>query len=297
MYCQRCGSQLRNDAHFCGVCGATTNPPPPSQPPQPGPASGYPTPTPYSVQPVQPGYPQPAPYGQPPALAEYPVQPAYPQPVQYLQPLPTPSQPPPYAPAYPPTYYQPQPANPGSNQYPQPVAPAPAQQPVANSKSPGPWQQSAVGVPPGSVVAPIILGATYPPYGRRAAAFLIDISLILLFIGAAVVPMTGVLSGVNTDTLTVVLASIVSLASLVFLIWYPIVQPGRTSQTLGMRLLEIKVVDQKGKPPGIGKMAVRFLIGYPLCAIIMGVGFLVPLWDVQKQALDDKLVNTYVIIE
>lgn len=303
MYCQNCGRPLRNDSKFCGVCGAPNYPPAPAPgqgmaPAQPPPAAAYPPPV---AQP-QSGYPQPASYQQPmPYQQAAPPAgyPPYPQPVQHLQPIlgqpgPWPAQPQP-AQGYPPPYY-PQQAMPGGQ------PPAQAQQPVAPNRQPqapagyvAASPQRPVAPPPGSVVAPIVPGATYPAFGRRAVAFLIDIFLVLLFITAAVLPLSGVLTGLNTDTLTIILAVIVSLGSLAFLLWYPIIQPGRTGQTLGKRLFSIKVVDRRGNPPGIDKMAVRFLIGYPLCAIIMGVGFLAPLWDVQRQALDDKLVDTYVI--
>lgn len=307
MFCHNCGRPLRTDARFCGVCGTSTYAPMPAAPGQGmTPAQPPPTPAGYSpfvAQPAplpQPGYPQPAPYQQPmPYQQAAPPAgyPPYPQPVQHLQPIPGqpgswPVQP---AQGYPQPYYQ-QPAMPGGQ------PPVQVQQPVASYRQPqapagnvaaGPQRPTAP--PPGSVVAPIVPGATYPAFGRRAAAFLIDIFLVLLFLTAAVLPLSGVLTGMNTDTLTIILAVIVSLGSLAFLLWYPIIQPGRTAQTLGKRLLNIKVVDQRGNPPGIDKMAVRFLIGYPLCAIIVGVGFLVPLWDVQRQALDDKLVDTYVI--
>lgn len=280
MYCQNCGQPLRNDARFCGVCGTPNYPPTPAPgqgmtPAQPPPAAAYPAPVappasyppyPHSVQPLQPTW-QPG------------SGPAQPQLVQgYSQPY-----------------------------YPQQAMPA-SQPPVQAQQSAAPFLQSPApaahalngslarpGAPPGSMLAPIVPGATYPVFGRRAMAFLIDMFLVLLFIAAAALPLSGVLTGMNTDTLTIILAVIVSLGSLAFLLWYPIIQPGRTGQTLGKRLLNIKVVDRRGSPPGIDKMAVRFLIGYPLCAIIMGVGFLVPLWDVQRQALDDKLVDTYVI--
>ncbi len=287
MYCQNCGRPLRNDARFCGVCGTPVYPPP--LPPSPGAApappmqamaAGYP---PAGVQPpppMQPGYQAPASYQQPPPYyppAPQSVYPPHSQAAQHLQPIPG-------QPAYGPVPQQPLPGYPQPYYYP-PAMPG-GQQPA---------QGQPMAAPPGSLVAPIVPGATYPAFGRRAVAFLIDIFLVLLFIAAAALPLSGVLTGQNTDALTIALAVIVTLAALAFLLWYPIIQPGRTGQTLGKRLLNIKVVDRRGNPPGIDRMAVRFLIGYPLCAIIMGVGFLVPLWDVQRQALDDKLVDTYVI--
>lgn len=284
MYCQNCGQPLRSDARFCGVCGT------PNYPPTLAPGQGMPP-----AQPPPPGYPQPAPYQQTAPPASYPP---YPQAVQHLQPTwqpgSAPAQPQ-LAQGYPQPYY-PQQAMPAGQ------PPVQAQQPaVPSPQTPAPAAYAVNGplprpvAPPGSMLAPIVPGATYPVFGRRAAAFLIDIFLVLLFIAAAALPLSGVLTGLNTDTLTIILAVIVSLGSLAFLLWYPIIQPGQTGQTMGKRLLNIKVVNRRGNPPGIDRMAVRFLIGYPLCAIIMGVGFLVPLWDVQRQALDDKLVDTYVI--
>lgn len=284
MYCQNCGQPLRIDARFCGVCGT------PNYPLTPAPGQGM-----APAQPPPPGYPQPAPYQQAAPPASYPP---HPQAVQHLQPTWQPGSAPvqpQLAQGYPQPYY-PQQAMPASQ------LPVQAQQPAAPSpQTPAPAAYAVNGslarpvAPPGSMLAPIVPGATYPVFGRRAAAFLIDMFLVLLFIAAAALPLSGVLTGMNSDTLTIILAVIVSLGSLAFLLWYPIIQPGQTGQTMGKRLLNIKVVNRRGNPPGIDRMAVRFLIGYPLSAIIMGVGFLVPLWDVQRQALDDKLVDTYVI--
>lgn len=298
MYCQNCGQPLRNDARFCGVCGTPNYPPTPAPgqgmaPAQPPPGAAYPGPVAPPAQPAPlapPGHPQAAPYQQPVPYQQA-APPAsyapYPQSVQQpmWQPGSGPAQPQ-LAQGYPQPYYSQQ-AMPASQ------PPVQAQQPAAYAVN-APLQRP-VAPPPGSVVAPIVPGATYPAFGRRAAAFLIDIFLVLLFIAVAALPLSGVLTGMNTDALTIILAVIVSLGAFAFLLWYPIIQPGQTGQTMGKRLLNVKVVDRRGNPPGIDKMAVRFLIGYPLCAIIMGVGFLVPLWDVQRQALDDKLVDTYVI--
>lgn len=266
MFCQNCGQPLRSDARFCGVCGTPNYPPTPAPYQQAAPPASYP-PYPQAVQHLQPTW-QPGSGPAQPQLAQ-----GYPQPYYPQQAMPA---------SQPPVQVQ-QPAAPS------PQTPAPAAYAVNGSLV------RPVAPPPGSMLAPIVPGATYPVFGRRAAAFLIDMFLVLLFIAAAALPLSGVLTGMNTDTLTIILAVIVSLGSLAFLLWYPIIQPGQTGQTMGKRLLNIKVVNRRGNPPGIDRMAVRFLIGYPLSAIIMGVGFLVPLWDVQRQALDDKLVDTYVI--
>ena len=142
---------------------------------------------------------------------------------------------------------------------------------------------------------------TFPSYGRRGVAFLFDILVVslvvVLFAVATLAPIINILRDVETiKPFPVVLAILVGIISIAFLVWYPIILPRRTGQTLGKRLMNLKIVDWKTRAvPGMGKLAARFYLGYPLSAIILGIGFLLPLWDAQKQALHDKVMKTDVI--
>lgn len=324
MYCPNCGTQSQPNARFCMKCGTVLGPQaaaggqqPAQQPPYQQPAQQpvqQPVPPPPYQQPAQQPYQQPVqqpvqqpapsqPYQQP---VQQPVQqPAPPQPYQQpaQQPYQQPAQQPPFQQPVPQQPYQQPPAQPyqqpGPQPYQQPAQPAyqpPVQlnQPLSRQPAPG---QPAAGAAAGSGAAGV-----FPSYGRRAVAFLFDMLIVsvvvVLFAVATIAPVVLILSGEGDQVpaLEKVLAVIVGLISVAFLVWYPVILPRRTGQTLGKRLMHTKIIDWKTRAvPGMGAIAVRFYIGYPLSAIILGIGFLVPLWDVQKQALHDKLVNTNVI--
>ncbi len=65
-------------------------------------------------------------------------------------------------------------------------------------------------------------------------------------------------------------------------------------QTLGQMVIKNQVVRVDGKPVDLRTATLRFL-GYILCFLTLGIGFLMILWDDQKQGLHDKIAKTYVI--
>jgi uncharacterized RDD family membrane protein YckC len=68
---------------------------------------------------------------------------------------------------------------------------------------------------------------------------------------------------------------------------------GRNGATMGKRVMKVKVLDPQGQPLGFGKAFLRELVKYALgsfCFILL----LWPLWDEQKQGLQDKIFNTHV---
>lgn len=66
-------------------------------------------------------------------------------------------------------------------------------------------------------------------------------------------------------------------------------------QTLGKRLLGIKVVDAEGEPPGWGRAAMRELVGKPLSGLSLGLGFLAALFHPERRALHDLVGGTRVV--
>lgn len=66
-------------------------------------------------------------------------------------------------------------------------------------------------------------------------------------------------------------------------------------QTLGKRLLGIKVVDAEGEPPGWGQAAMRELVGKFLSGLSLGLGFLVALFHPKRRALHDLVGGTWVV--
>ncbi len=65
-------------------------------------------------------------------------------------------------------------------------------------------------------------------------------------------------------------------------------------QTLGQMVFNIKVVRVDGKPVDLRTSTIRFL-GYILCVLTLGIGFLIAAFDKKKQGLHDKLAETYVV--
>jgi uncharacterized RDD family membrane protein YckC len=74
---------------------------------------------------------------------------------------------------------------------------------------------------------------------------------------------------------------------------YNIYLLGRDGATLGKRWMKIKVLDPQGQPLGFGKAFLRELVKGALgnlCFIL----WLWPLWDQEKQGLQDKIFSTHV---
>jgi uncharacterized RDD family membrane protein YckC len=67
-------------------------------------------------------------------------------------------------------------------------------------------------------------------------------------------------------------------------------------QTLGMRLLGIRVIDSHGDPHLDMRTAVRRLLGAVLSVLTLGVGFLMILFSDRRQGLMDRMANTEVIL-
>jgi uncharacterized RDD family membrane protein YckC len=68
---------------------------------------------------------------------------------------------------------------------------------------------------------------------------------------------------------------------------------GRDGATLGKKMMHVKVLDQQGQPLGFGKAFLRELVKHALgsaCFILL----LWPLWDNEKQGLQDKIFGTHV---
>ena len=65
-------------------------------------------------------------------------------------------------------------------------------------------------------------------------------------------------------------------------------------QTLGQMAGHIKVVRQDGNPMDLATAVLRF-IGYVVCVLTLGIGFLMITWDKQKRGLHDRLAGTYVV--
>ena len=87
---------------------------------------------------------------------------------------------------------------------------------------------------------------------------------------------------------------IVMLLSLIIGVAYYVIFIGWKGATPGKMLLKIKVVRPDGQPVGYGQSFLRY-IGYMASSIILGIGYLMAIWDDEKRALHVRIASTRVI--
>lgn len=141
----------------------------------------------------------------------------------------------------------------------------------------GPPAQSPQGTPRHSGQGP---SGPRANFGQRLLALLVD-SVILGIAQFLLQALFGRSAGV--------LSTIVGLAYYVYLEGSP------AGQTVGKKLLNIRVVDfQTGGPLGFGKAALRW-VGRILSTIPCLLGFFWMLWDKERQTWHDKIATTVVV--
>jgi uncharacterized RDD family membrane protein YckC len=132
------------------------------------------------------------------------------------------------------------------------------------------------------------------PFLLRCGAILIDYIILIaapvlsLIIGRLMeVESTKLLhsSIANTGWLIMVL---LALTNFVFL-------PLLVGQSVGKMLTGLRVVKKDGSAPLLGSLFLRHLIGYPLTALTLGLGFFFSLLNEKGRALHDFIAGTVVI--
>ncbi len=123
----------------------------------------------------------------------------------------------------------------------------------------------------------------YANWGQRFLAYLVDIApIIILEIIFIRIP---------------VILALIGLASLGWSIYNRWYQGGTTGQSLGKKVMKIRLVSEEtGQPIGPLMAFVRDIC-HVVDAIICYIGFLFPLWDAKRQTLADKIVRTVVVPE
>ena len=86
-----------------------------------------------------------------------------------------------------------------------------------------------------------------------------------------------------------------SVVTLVVGVAYGVLFIGLKGQTPGKMALGIRVVDQRWNIPGIGRAALREIIGKLVSTIVILLGFLWIGWDRQKRGWHDHISGTYVV--
>ncbi|MFJ7215267.1 RDD family protein [Amycolatopsis sp. NPDC098790] len=147
-------------------------------------------------------------------------------------------------------------------------------------------QQAPFGQPGTPFGAP----QNYANWGQRAGALLIDQAPVIVIYLLAVILFVSGAYGLGGA-----LYGLGALAGIGWAVYNRWIQQGNTGQSLGKRILGIKLIsEQTGQPVGAGSAFLR-----DLCHIADGaacyIGFLWPLWDDKSQTFADKIVSTVVV--
>ena len=106
----------------------------------------------------------------------------------------------------------------------------------------------------------------------------------------------GVILGVVNFLLSRILGAAGSgLSILVGLAYYGYLEGSPSGQTVGKRVMNIRVIDfTNGEPLGVGKALVRY-VGRIASTVVCLLGYFWMLWDDQKQTWHDKIAGTVVV--
>jgi uncharacterized RDD family membrane protein YckC len=121
----------------------------------------------------------------------------------------------------------------------------------------------------------------YASWLQRVGAYLIDVAPIVI------------LEVIFSRVLVLyVLILIASLGWTIYNRWY---QAGTTGQSLGKKVLKLRLVSEEtGQPIGMLMAFVRDIC-HIIDSVICFIGYLFPLWDAKRQTIADKIVKTVVI--
>ncbi len=127
----------------------------------------------------------------------------------------------------------------------------------------------------------------YATPGSRFVAYLVDVVVLTaaIFVVNMLLSIVGLVNPTAQN----------NLVGLIVALLYVVVYQAKTGQTLGKKVMNIKVVTEDGKTPDMVKFFLREVIGKALSSIILGIGYLMILWDSKRQGLHDKIAKTYVV--
>jgi len=137
----------------------------------------------------------------------------------------------------------------------------------------------------------------YAGFWRRFAAFIID-AVLLSILTSVLFPLRGLgLSfwHFSTAWYFVPLVAISNLISSLVTVAYQVIFWTWRGQTPGKMIMGIKILRGDGTGITLGYALLRFL-GYIVCTMMLGTGFLWIAFDSRKQGIHDKIADTVVVI-
>jgi uncharacterized RDD family membrane protein YckC len=158
---------------------------------------------------------------------------------------------------------------------------------------PAPAAGGYVADPPGYYMGRVL--ANWP---QRVGAYLIDDLIAGIPAFLALILFSGSSSAETASAGAVLVSSLLYLVSLGIWIYNRVILQGRTGQSWGKQVLNLRLVRMAdGQPMGGGMAFLRDLL-HILDALICYIGFLWPIWDARRQCLfSDKIMNTVVLSE
>jgi uncharacterized RDD family membrane protein YckC len=196
--------------------------------------------------------------------------------------------------------YGPQdPNQPDYGQQPPPQAPYGSQPPPYGTPAqpgygpPAPAAGGYVADPPG-----YYMGRALANWPQRVGAYLIDYLIAAIPAFLALILFSGTQPGETANAGAVLVSSLLYLLSLGIWLYNRAIMMGRTGQSWGKQVLNLRLVRMAdGQPMGGGMAFVRDLL-HILDALLCYLGFLWPIWDARRQCLfSDKIMNTVVLSE
>jgi uncharacterized RDD family membrane protein YckC len=125
---------------------------------------------------------------------------------------------------------------------------------------------------------------TYARWIRRAGSFLIDHAILIPL------PIIAALIGSSTLTLTLMAANFAAFGANRWII------AGRTGRSLGRHVLGIRMVDAAdGGVVGVIRACARDVC-HMVDWLLIGIGWIRPLWQRRSQTFADSLMSTSVVI-
>jgi uncharacterized RDD family membrane protein YckC len=122
----------------------------------------------------------------------------------------------------------------------------------------------------------------YASWIQRVGAYLIDIAPIIVV-------------DLILGRISVVLSVLIWLAGVAWTAYNRWYQAGTTGQSLGKKVLKLRLVSEEtGQPIGMLMAFVRDIC-HIIDSVICFIGYLFPLWDAKRQTIADKIVKTVVI--
>jgi uncharacterized RDD family membrane protein YckC len=159
--------------------------------------------------------------------------------------------------------------------------------------APAPAAGGYVADPPGYYMGRVL--ANWP---QRVGAYLIDDLIAGIPAFLALILFSGSSSAETASAGAVLVSSLLYLVSLGIWIYNRVILQGRTGQSWGKQVLNLRLVRMAdGQPMGGGMAFLRDLL-HILDALLCYIGFLWPIWDARRQCLfSDKIMNTVVLSE